>query len=78
MGGLVDRLVGVFGRGHVWIGNTRVLGFNRSAGPEPYRAALQRELHGPSPWRYAPWLGLVVALALMVWPALGARLKRSR
>jgi hypothetical protein len=62
----------------VWIGGTRILGFNRNRGAEPYQQALAAELHGRSPLRYAPWLGVLAALLVIAWSARQARLKRSR
>jgi uncharacterized membrane protein/predicted DsbA family dithiol-disulfide isomerase len=62
----------------VWIGQTRILGFDRSAGEAPYAAALERALHGPGPWQHAPWLVLALAALVMCWPGLRALLKRAR
>lgn len=62
----------------VWIGSTRILGFNFNNGAEPYQAAIERELHGASPWRHAPWLGLIAAALVISWSARRARLKRAR
>jgi protein-disulfide isomerase len=62
----------------VWIGDTRILGFDRDAGEAPYAAALERALHGASPWTNAPWLVLALAALVMCWPGLRALLTRAR
>jgi protein-disulfide isomerase/uncharacterized membrane protein len=62
----------------VWIGETRILGFDRDAGRAPYAAALERALHGPGPWVNAPWVALALAALLMIWPGLRLLLTRAR
>jgi protein-disulfide isomerase len=62
----------------VWIGDTRILGFDRAARDAPYAAALERALHGPSPWDKAPAVGLALASLVVAWPGLRRLLRRSR
>jgi protein-disulfide isomerase/uncharacterized membrane protein len=62
----------------VWIGDRRILGFDRSAGAEPYEAALARALHGPGLGAYLPWVALGALALVVLLPAVRRALSRAR